>query len=506
VDTCEAFERIVETERELLPLIRQLPVEDWPLIRQCLWFELINPSTPAEPRPVQPRLTERIAAAVREAAQASHILNSLNIESALLFFSRVTYLTSLPDGSQFDRVIDPLVLAASHPPNCTKYYLTPTGVNDLGKLHLPAQPTGIDLLPRVASRLTVPFRHRVDTTFNTCLHELSVRLGVTDRKLRNGFNAQRLAYEDWYRFGLKLFAHYRKVRRIFVAAWYFPDSMGLIAAARRYGIESIDVQHGKQGPYQAMYAGWTWIPQNGFPNLPDKYWCWGSPSCEHILRSSPDRSTHRPFAGGYPWLGWYRDNLWPDKNLAQPCSATHRVLITLQPPQGANDQPMPSALVQALYESTHVSHVVIRNHPNWAGGLSYANGRFRANSRVRVEVREPRCPVLDDLLWCTHHITAYSSCCYEAEALGRPTLLVGDDAKKIYAQSIAEGRFEWAQSTDKTTIREWLDRASRASVCNGKESIRSSYLLPDVSEYGGELLTLSDAGERSISKTTAAAE
>ena len=32
--------------------------------------------------------------------------------------------------------------------------------------------------------------------------------------------------------------------------------MGLIAAAKEQGIKVIDVQHGKQGSFQAMYSGW----------------------------------------------------------------------------------------------------------------------------------------------------------------------------------------------------------------------------------------------------------
>ena len=33
--------------------------------------------------------------------------------------------------------------------------------------------------------------------------------------------------------------------------WYFPEAMGIIAAAKELNISTIEVQHGKQGQFQA---------------------------------------------------------------------------------------------------------------------------------------------------------------------------------------------------------------------------------------------------------------
>ena len=40
--------------------------------------------------------------------------------------------------------------------------------------------------------------------------------------------------------------------------------MGLISAATKNGVESVDIQHGKQGKYSGAYSGWNLIPKGGY--------------------------------------------------------------------------------------------------------------------------------------------------------------------------------------------------------------------------------------------------
>ena len=77
--------------------------------------------------------------------------------------------------------------------------------------------------------------------------------------------------------------------------------MGIIAAARTQGIKVIDIQHGKQGKFNAMYSGWHHISiKENYIMMPDYFWCWGEPSVNQILQSSSARRTHLPFVGGFP--------------------------------------------------------------------------------------------------------------------------------------------------------------------------------------------------------------
>ena len=66
---------------------------------------------------------------------------------------------------------------------------------------------------------------------------------------------------------------------MFIVGWYSPAIMGLVATARIKGVVSIDIQHGKQGQYQAMYNGWNESRINsGYDQMPDYFWTWGEPT------------------------------------------------------------------------------------------------------------------------------------------------------------------------------------------------------------------------------------
>ena len=55
-----------------------------------------------------------------------------------------------------------------------------------------------------------------------------------------------IIFQRWYRYGKKFFRSRSNLKLIYVTSWYFPDVMGLIAAAQELNIKVVDVQHGKQ--------------------------------------------------------------------------------------------------------------------------------------------------------------------------------------------------------------------------------------------------------------------
>jgi hypothetical protein len=229
--------------------------------------------------------------------------------------------------------------------------------------------------------------------------------------------------------------------------------MGLIVAAREHGVETVDVQHGKQGKLQAMYSGWR-IPADGYQMMPDVFWCWGRPSAEHILASSPDRKTHRPVVGGYPWLDYYR------RHVSRVDTATRGgmgkcVLVTTQPRQGDNVEPIPDFLVEFLSHAPQGVRFVFRCHPNDRSGLEYCRRRLVALPSDLYEIDDGRSNLYDRMIAATHHITAYSSCCYEAGAF---TLLFGSDARTIYGDEIEAGIFSWTPGSA-NDLSLWLETA-----------------------------------------------
>src|SRR5690606_5654552 len=212
------------------------------------------------------------------------------------------------------------------------------------------------------------------------------------------------------RIGRELFGSRPKLEVIYLPAWYFPYMMGLIAAARELGIRVVEVQHGKQGKQQAMYSGW-YIPADGYDMMPDVFWCWGQPSCDHILAGDDLRSKHRPMIGGFPWMDYYRKNVAKISPIAKD-GIRYTVLITTQPKRGANTEPIPDFLINYIRSAPVGVKLIFRCHPNDLQGPDYCRQRLAGLPASSYSIDNGQSNLYDTLLQVTHHVTAYSSCCY----------------------------------------------------------------------------------------------
>src|SRR5690606_27571948 len=279
------------------------------------------------------------------------------------------------------------------------------------------------------------------------------------------------------------------LRTIYLTSWYFPDMMGLTAAARQRGIRVVDVQHGEQGRHQAMYSGWYDIPPGAdYLPMPDNFWCWGQPSCRHLLASAPDRQTHRPFVGGFPWLDYYRTRLAEGiAGRGAQADGKRTVLVTMQPRHKANLEPIPDFLVDYLRSEPAQTRFIFRCHPNDTLGWEYCRQRLADIPPALFSVDTGKSNLYDQLLAATHHITAYSSCCYEASAFGVSTLLFGLDARAIYAEEIDSGEFAWTEGST-ADLSAWL--AAPASSPAGQQAATSGTYIESSLARAGELLSL----------------
>jgi hypothetical protein len=442
----------------------------WPLLRHVLWIELLRTGS-ADGQHV-PTASARLFSKTRRLSEVwcqkivhPFLENRADVSRAsVLFVSRPVYLQHLGEANlYFDRIIDPLLfIARNHHPVAKAYIGHVPGDR---RLFFP----GFPLLRRMAW-------HRMTdkNSISRWVKDIAHQAGLNDGQLLLRFLTALNHFEGWYRAGRSLFISMPQVKRLYLTSWYFPDMMGLTASAKEAGIDVIDVQHGKQGKYQGMYSWWTRIPQDGYRMMPDRFWCWGRPSCEDILRTSPNRTTHRPFIGGYPWIDWYRTFI--NMEAARP-KAGRTILFTLQGPQGKSEEPIPDFIVSFLKDDRYSDWLIrFRNHPNFTDGLDYCARRLSSVDRRRFEIADQNRNLYDEFLGSTHHITGYSSCCYEAESFGVPTLLFGDEAQSIYETDIARGRFAWTCGVTSDLIA-WLEQSSSKDVQHSDQYIESSLSL-----------------------------
>jgi hypothetical protein len=232
--------------------------------------------------------------------------------------------------------------------------------------------------------------------------------------------------------------------------------MGICAAAHDLNIKTIDVQHGKQGKYQAMYSSWSVIPNYGYELMPSYFWCWGEDSYNNILNYRKNRKIHTPFIGGYPWIDYYNKYIQTKKNISNTFKANKIVLFTMQPPQGSNIERIPDFIIEYLQGiKTESILFIFRLHPNDTQGNNYCLEKLKSINTNLFFIDNQEYNLYDRLEIATHHITAYSSCCYEALYFKVPTLLFGNESKYIYDDEISKSVFDWSIGTVRD-LSNWL--------------------------------------------------
>ena len=487
----EIFELLVGIEDEVdTSELRWKSFNLWPLLRQILYINLQN-NAQASGNPVEGSevsLSQRLVA--RLGAYKARISSGILTQSEgdrddsgieeRAFISRAVYLQQLPSSEYFDRIVDPLVFLSKNRKRTKKFYIGHFPANE--HLSFPAEGLKPGLV--IGKRGLSPGHFDI-------VRQVASLTGLDDGYLESSFTSAIKIFTGWYGGGGKFLDARKRLREIFVTSWYFPDVMGICAAARERGVKVIDVQHGKQGRYQAMYNGWTKIPEQGYDLMPDYFWCWGQPSCNHILAYSPARKIHRPFVGGFPWLDYYRTFVAQTTDSAKQGTSEAdklRVLVTTQPSQASNLEPIPDFLVEFLRSARpEAVNFVFRCHPNDHGGVAYCKKRLASVPASVYSIDDGKDNLYDKLLASTHHVTAYSSCCYEAEALGVPTLLFGEDAKKIYADEIESGSFAWT-SGNADEFASWMEGRSHSAAAGGQNA--QPYILSSMDYSSGVLASM----------------
>jgi hypothetical protein len=239
---------------------------------------------------------------------------------------------------------------------------------------------------------------------------------------------------------------------VFVVCYYSPSTMSLIRAARHLGIKSVDIQHGCQGKYHAMYDYWAKIPQEGYDLLPDFFWVWGEKTKENISKGQPDGSRHhQPVIGGNLWLAkcqqktWYKPSHEVQKFLDSLKRYPKVILFTLQPLV----EPIPSHVLRAMSHSPENWLWLLRVHPVAKGDLPKIEQLLHQNNIENYEIKMSS-EILLPLLFqhVDHHITCGSSCAYEAIKFDIPNTIVHPNAAEDYEDYISKGIFTCCLNDD----------------------------------------------------------
>jgi hypothetical protein len=242
-----------------------------------------------------------------------------------------------------------------------------------------------------------------------------------------------------------------EVKTVFLSVWYAPIMMGVTAAAREMSIRVVDVQHGAEISSHAMYCDWTDVPGGGYLTVPNNFWCWDENFEQTINNSFKNNENHLGIRNCPTWLN-YRMNQIQRANLDlanQKLKSSYKyvLLYTLQPPCFETPNRIPDFLIDFLKQENPDVQVCIRRHPNDPEDKGELRLFQDAKFNTAWSVVSSSEDLVHSLCASTHHLTRFSSVCYEAEKLGIPTLLFGPEALEFYSTEIQESRFHWTPGT-----------------------------------------------------------
>ncbi|WP_319776818.1 hypothetical protein [Maridesulfovibrio sp.] len=288
----------------------------------------------------------------------------------------------------------------------------------------------------------------------------------------------RIAREQLLEIALNVFSYFEyfldmlqviRPKAVFFACYYSRINMGLIRACRHLGIPSVDYQHGKQGKFHGMYTHWTAIPPEGYELLPRYFWSWGEESAYNISRWMGDAGRmHQTLVGGSPWLYLWVNGMCSEdadviREFERLFSGKKTILVCLQRTEDGNVMLLDS-MISAMRDAPQDWCWLLRLPPAFRDRREVVVEKLKANGISNYEFDITNRASLYTLLKrVDHHVTTFSSVCYEALSFGINTVVVHPIAKALYPEYIEKGYFIYAQTGEQI-------------ICSIKEGMEGDFI------------------------------
>ncbi len=250
---------------------------------------------------------------------------------------------------------------------------------------------------------------------------------------------------------------------LFLSVYYHNIGMALMLACRWTGVKSIDLQHGRLGPYHGAYTQLTAAPENGYHLMPDVIWCWGEQTKHDIeVDKNPRCTRHGGIVGGNAWLQKWRFGDTPGleppevQDFAKKFEHKRKILVSLQP----LDSPINSTLMGAMQQSPTDWVWLMRLHPLRRHTAPEVTKILRDAGIKNFEIEQSTThPLFSLLKMADHHVTVFSSVVIEAAAFGVPTSLIGLEGRDIFKAQIESGVCKYTPTA--AELRDHIDGIGR---------------------------------------------
>ena len=270
----------------------------------------------------------------------------------------------------------------------------------------------------------------------------------------------------------------------FTVSYHNPVCMAFNLSCRRFGIPSIDIQHGVQGDYNAGYGRWLRVPVAGYELLPSIFWCWSKDEADSIEKwSKKVQASHKAIVGGNLFLDLWRVSgsklaKKHDREFLKINNAVNKyknILVTLS----ADDNiKFINDIVPVMNELKNDYKWWIRLHPCSMQKKDEINKILIDSKLINFDIDNATdFPLYALLRHMDLHITQSSAAVFEAESFGVPSIVTSYDAKSYFSKQILKGTAIYANNAE--TIKKILTgqlqtkiKKRRKNECQSKVSIR----------------------------------
>lgn len=236
---------------------------------------------------------------------------------------------------------------------------------------------------------------------------------------------------------------------VIVEGFYSYIAMGLLLAAKRNGIKTIDIQHGVQSENDFLFSNWTNIPNKGYELLPDIFWCWSNAEKENIDRWTVNSDNlYFAFTGGNPVL----EINFEDENIKRFQSqiseeknkSSKNILYTHQASYEVSE-----LLFNAIQNSPKTWKWWFRFHPQYPDAQSKVLAKlakYNFENIITQNVTEYPLPLI--LKNMDLHVTEFSSAVLEAEMMGVPSILLSEAGADLFNKQIESGTAKYSPNIE----------------------------------------------------------
>lgn len=262
---------------------------------------------------------------------------------------------------------------------------------------------------------------------------------------------------------------YLNTPMVFYTVFFDTKSYSLSLACANLTTKSIEVQHGQQGRYSSLNHGFTRLPYNGYKLLPKIFWLWGRVSYRR-KKEFHSHLYHKLLIGGHPLL----QKFVLERDHSNKVFSKRRKIVIYAAQRVA--EPFPQHFLDAINELSN-SHVFwIRLHPNMLNQKHEILKKLARYGNVEIEM-PTREDLYDLIIKADCVITLWSSVVYEALALGRPGLVLSKNGYELMEDSFLSNSLKYCP--DKNSLIKELKKLPDR-VCN-------DFILTDFTQINNHL-------------------